>query len=304
MLKVGLVDLDTSHPENWVPIIRDLGHEVVGVFDGGTVYPEGYAERFADRFGIGCVFESLEGMAAEVDAAVIHSCNWDLHISRAEPFVRAGKGVLIDKPLAGNLNDLLKLAEWDKQGARITGGSSLRWCVEVQDWLSSHKAEEILSVSVGCSVDEYNYGIHAYSMLHGLMGPGVCSVRCLGSHVQRQVELVWKDGRRGVVTIGKTKGYLPMYATVVTETDVTQFQADFSKLYRSLLQECLPYLDGIAPPPLPLSQMMEAEMAAIAAKMSWQQGGRDVLLSDIPLSEPGYDGYRFGTEYRLQKIGG
>jgi len=42
-MRVGLVDLDTSHPQNWVPIIRRLGHEVAGVWDGGEVHPQGYS---------------------------------------------------------------------------------------------------------------------------------------------------------------------------------------------------------------------------------------------------------------------
>jgi hypothetical protein len=40
-LRIGIVDLDTSHPDNWVPIIKELGHRVVAVFDGGTVHDEG-----------------------------------------------------------------------------------------------------------------------------------------------------------------------------------------------------------------------------------------------------------------------
>ena len=46
-MKIGIVDLDTSHPQNWIPIIRDLGHEVVCVWDGGTVHPASYVETFA-----------------------------------------------------------------------------------------------------------------------------------------------------------------------------------------------------------------------------------------------------------------
>src|SRR5690554_1529726 len=104
-----MVDLDTSHPATWFPVIRELGHDVIGVYDGGTVYPDGFAKQFAAERGIENVFSSLEEMAEAVDVAIIHSCNWDLHIDRALPFVSAGKGLLIDKPLAGKPYDLHKL---------------------------------------------------------------------------------------------------------------------------------------------------------------------------------------------------
>ena len=38
-MRIGIVDLDTSHPANWIPIERELGHEIVGVFDSGDVHP-------------------------------------------------------------------------------------------------------------------------------------------------------------------------------------------------------------------------------------------------------------------------
>jgi len=39
-MKIGIVDLDTSHPQNWIPIERELGHEIVGLWDGGSVHPK------------------------------------------------------------------------------------------------------------------------------------------------------------------------------------------------------------------------------------------------------------------------
>ena len=39
-------------------------------------------------------------MVAAVDGAIVHSCDWDTHITKARPFVEAGKSVLIDKDSA------------------------------------------------------------------------------------------------------------------------------------------------------------------------------------------------------------
>lgn len=301
-LKIGMVDLDTSHPKSFLPIIRSMGHEVTAVFDGGAVNPEGYAESFALEQGIDEVYTSLTDMARSVDMVLIHSCNWDVHVERARPFIEAGKGVFIDKPLAGNVRDLRQLLEWSKQGAALTGGSALRYCVEVENWLAQNiPADEWVYALVGCAVDEFNYGIHAYSMLHGLVGPGVKQVRHLGTSGQQQVEFTWADGRKGIVSVGKTSGYLPFYANVVTQKKVDYIQVDNGKLYQALLEKILQYFAEETAAPLPLEQLVEVELAAIAAKLSLERQGQPVLLSDIPESYEGYDGAAFAVQYKELK---
>lgn len=303
-LRIGLVDLDTSHPGSFVPLLREMGHEVVAVYDGAAVYPTGYAAIFARDRGIAAVCDTVEEMVDLVDMAIVHSCNWDVHIERAKPFVAADKAVFIDKPLAGNVRDLRQIAGWANGGARVTGGSALRYCREAQSWLAlGIPKEEWVYALAGCAVDEFNYGIHAYSLLHGLMGPGVRSVRWLGcSGGQLQMELRWEDGRAGVVGVGKTAGYLPFYANVVTQRRVDSLIVDNGKLYRSLLEAVLPYLAGEAPAPLPIGQLIEAELAAIAGKLSYERGGAAVELRDIPEDDPGYDGAVFAKSYKESKF--
>ena len=217
-MKIGIVDLDTSHPENWIPIERDLGHEVIGVWDGGAVHPKGYAEKFAEKLKIPKVYASLDEMVREVDCAIIHGCDWDTHIPKARLFVEAGKSVLIDKPLAGNVRDLKQLVEWARKGARITGGSSVRFCCETRDWLAKPTKDRGTpdTVLCGCGVDEFNYGIHAYSMLAGIMGAGARTVRHLGKGVQRRIEVRWGDGRVGLLVVGKAAQWLPFHAVIIT----------------------------------------------------------------------------------------
>ncbi|MDG0790555.1 Gfo/Idh/MocA family oxidoreductase [Cohnella ginsengisoli] len=303
-MRIGLVDLDTSHPESFVPIIRSLGHEVIGVYDeGGGKSPPGYAEKFASDHGIGRVFKSLEEMAGQVDLAFIHSCDWDIHAARAEPFVRAGKAVFIDKPLAGNVRDLLRFREWAKRGAVISGGSALRYAQEVQEWRSrSALPESFIYALAGCANDEFYYGIHAFTMLHGLLGPGIQSVRHLGNSGQDQYEMLWSDGRRGIVSIGATENSHPFYATMITQAGAEFITADSSRLYRTLLEAVLPYFSGEAPSPVQLDTVIETELAAIAARLSKARGGQPVELLSLAPDTTGYDGAAFARTYREQKI--
>ncbi|MCC7354978.1 MAG: Gfo/Idh/MocA family oxidoreductase [Anaerolineae bacterium] len=304
-LKIGLVDLDTSHPGSWTPILRDLGHEIVGVFDGSTVWPAGYAAHFAQKRDIPRVFENLDEMAEAVDVAIIHACNWDLHVARAEPFVKAGKGVLIDKPLAGNLRDINTLLDWAGMGRRIHGGSSLRFTNEVREYLAQPEGERgrIHTVLAGCAVDDYFYGIHAYALLSSLMGPGAERVRYLGTAVQKLIQVTWKDGRIGLLSIGAQPGYLPFYLTIVTDKAVKHLEADSNKIYRSLLEAVLPYLGGeVEKPPVPLRDLLEAELIGLAARRSWMHHGAEVFLTDLRLDDDGYDGGAFNAEYRRARM--
>jgi hypothetical protein len=303
-MKIGIVDLDTSHPQNWIPIERELGHEVIGVWDGGAVHPTEYVEKFAAEKGLSRIYGSLAEMAADVDCAIIHGCDWDTHIQKARPFIEAGKSALIDKPMAGNVGDLRQLVRWAEKGARIAGSSSLRFCVEVQEWLARPVEERGTphTAFCGCAVDEFNYGIHAYSMLSGIMGPGIERVRHLSQGPQRRIQVTWKDGRTGFLVIGSTAAYLPFYITIITEKGLSHLVADNSKLYRALLEATLPYLSGKTDtPPVPIQDLIEPELCAIAARASWLNGDAEVALADLKPDDKGYDGAEFAVGYRKMR---
>lgn len=156
--RIGLVDLCTSHPENWVPILRDLGFEVTGCWDSGDTRPSGFAHEFARRFQIPRAVDDPPDLLEHIDIAIIHSSNWDKHVPLARPFVEAGLSVLIDKPTVGNLRDANQLLAWAKEGKRITGGSNLRFAREVRAYLAEPVAERGTphTVFAGCGVDDFN----------------------------------------------------------------------------------------------------------------------------------------------------
>lgn len=313
-MRIGIVDLDTSHPQNWIPILRRLGHDVVGVWDGGEVHPPSYPAQFAAAHGIPQVFTTLAEMADAVDCAIIHGCNWDTHVAKARPFVDAGKAVLLDKPLAGNVADLAQIAAWVNAGARIAGGSSLLFADEVREWLARPAAERGAphTVFCGCAVDEFNYGIHAFGLLVAILSSDsaaqdAVSVRHLHSHVQELLQVTWADGRAGVLCVGAAAAWMPFYATIVTERAPHSLViSDAGKLYAALLTATLPYLARQTDtPPLPLDTWLLAERCALAARASKQRGGAAVALDDLPALLPhatdGYDGATFAQGYRAAK---
>lgn len=286
MARVGLVDLDTSHPGAFTPLLRAMGHDIVAVWHHGP------AQEFAAAYDIPHVFDDLYAMADEVDLAVVSGADWSTHVERVTPFVVADKAVFLDKPFAGNAPDLAELVTLS-QRTRMSGGSALRWAVE-----RDPDAEFALA---GCSGHEFDYGLHAYSLLHGLLGPGMRRTRWLGGHGQARVEIAWADGRTGMVSVGETSARHPFHATILSGRSVRHVDVDPSTLYETMLRAVVPYLAGQAPDPMPMADLVEPELAALAALRSRHDGGRWVDLDDPEVAEVEYDGPAFAAAYRRAK---
>lgn len=308
--KLGLIGLCTSHPEGWVPIIRQMTAEgivdveIVAAWDSGETRPDGFAAEFCSQFDIPYAVKSPEEMLPLVDGVIVHTANWDKHIEQAWPFVDGGKSVLIDKPVVGNLADANIFLGWMKEGRRVTGGSSLRFCLELQDFLAIPIEErgEVHTAYIAIGVDDFNYGIHAYSMASALMGDGVQSAKFIGSGKQKQILLTWGSGKTVILTVGKS-AWLPFNVTAVTDKNVFQIKVDNSRIYRSLLEAELPFLSGKNDEtPLPAGSILEPELVALAARTSWLNHGQQVFVSDLRVDDPGYDGTAFAREYRNARL--
>jgi len=307
--KLGVAGLCTSHPECWIPVIRELSAqnhwdiEVAAVWDSQETRPAGYAPEFARRFEIPRVAATLDEMAEQVDGVIVHTANWDRHLEEAAPFVAAGKSVFLDKPVAGNLKDINQVLQWRADGVRLIGGSALHFCheAEVLRQIPESERGRFQTVYAAMGVDEFNYGIHLYAMVQSLLGPGVVSVRCIGESNQAHFYLRRNDGVAVMATLGKTV-WLPSTMTVITDRGIRQIQVDNLRTYRDLLEHVLPYLCGRSDVfPLREQVWLEPEKVALAARVARNAPGQEIFLRDLELSDPGYDGTQFAREYRAQR---
>jgi hypothetical protein len=105
------------------------------------------------------------------------------------------------------------------------------------------------------------------------------------------------------LVIGAAAGWIPFYASAITEKSCVHGVADSGKLYRALLEATLPYLAGETDtPPVPMDELIEPELCALAARQSWLRGDGEVRLDE--LSEEGYDGAAFAVGYRKARYPG
>jgi hypothetical protein len=297
-LRLGMIDLDTSHPAAFVPLLRELGHDVVVVTDAGAVRAPGYAELFAREFGIPSVVRDPREMLGQVDAVLVHSVDWSRHVPVARAFVEAAVPVLLDKPVSGSQQDLAEIREWLDGGAVVTGGSSLRWAREV---VGSPPAAPVRALVTGCSGHPLDYGVHAYALAVAVAGCGLVAVRHLGGDPER-VELRWSDGRAGIVIVDGGDGAgQPFYATIVTADGVRHVVPRFDDLYRDFLTETARRLGGRVAPEGGRS-FVTPELAAVAALASADDGGRWVDLDRVPVGTA-YEPTGFVSRYRARRRG-
>jgi len=301
MIRIGLVDLDTSHPQAFTKILRTIpGIEVTALWDGHDVWPEGYDRQFAAEHGIPRVCLSLEEMPDLVDAAMIHGTNWDAHIDRALVFMKAKKPVLIDKPVVGSVRDCNRLLGLQaKYGTLVYGGSSLRYARDVTALRASiPPGERLVSVVASGPGDFFSYGIHTTEMLQGFAGSGIRSVTAVRGKGSPVVVLEYRNGLRALLQLQLE--YYEWSLAVYTSSGLRTATVGTEGLYEPFLENFVTLLTG-GSVDYDLAAPLEAVRVHIAAGLSLRSGG-EVLLENLP-PDAGFDGRAFTLEYAAGKRG-
>ena len=299
MIRIGLVDLDTSHPAAFIRILRTIpGVEVSALWDGHDVWPPGYERTFAAEHHIPVVCSRLEELPDHVDAAMIHGTNWDTHIDKALVFMKAGKPVLIDKPVVGSVADCERLLELQEQyGTIVYGGSSLRYASEVtalRERVGSR--EHLLSLVASGPGDFFSYGIHTTEMLQGCAGIGLQSVKAITDHRMRALAVTYHDGLVAVLHL-----QMPFYEwslSAFTDQGLHSTTVSPENLYEPFLKNFIALINGTTVE-YALKGPVEAVRLHLAARIAIERG-EEVRLDNLPL-EARFDGRAFANEYAAAK---
>ena len=299
MIRIGLVDLDTSHPKGFTKILNSLPDvKVTALWDGRDVWPEGYDERFAKENDIPHVCKKLEDMLEHVDAAMIHGTNWDKHVDKAFPFVEAGKPVLIDKPVVGKVRDIYALLELQAaHKTPIYGGSALRFAQETAIFRSEATGfGQIVSAVATGPGDFFSYGIHTTEMAQGVLGTGANYVEYIAENKTAVFSVTYHNGF--VLILQFHQPFYEWTLNLYTTTGLHAMKVDAARLYEPFLHNFVELIKGNAVQHS-IEDPLEAVKIHIAAKLSRQHGGK-IYLSEVP-SEEGFDGTAFAAEYAAAK---
>ncbi|HIW54605.1 MAG TPA: hypothetical protein H9883_06535 [Candidatus Ruthenibacterium merdigallinarum] len=303
MIRVGAVNIDTSHPMGFADSMKKDGRmRYVGVYND-SFRSDAEVAGFMARYGLEKRCETLDELADMCDIGFVQGCNWDDHLRCAMPFIRRGKPVFLDKPAVGCLADCREVRRLVREGAVILGSSSARYAYEVQDFLAKSPAErgETVTVLASSGVDEFNYGIHIAETIGGLMGPGAESVRYMGrGEAAGQYSESWfvhfADGRSAVYTT-LTGAWQPFGVIVITTKSTFQFCMDPSRLYDALIEQVANFLEGKPHRLAPIEDVLESVQIMLAGAASRAAGGKTVALRDLREDGPSFDGPAFWKKY-------
>jgi virulence factor len=274
MLKLGMLDFDTSHA---IEFTRRLNHKgvakdqwvdgaqvVVGCAGESKLAPDripGYKAEM-EKLGVPLV-EKPADMIGKVDGMLVESLEGGVHLQRARPFLEAGIPCFIDKPFTCSASDAKKVvALAAKHKTVVFSSSSLRYAPEVVSFDEEGKLGKVLGVlsygpahlsdkenktDVPRNPGLYHYGIHPLEVLYTIMGPGCSRLNCTS---EKDVDVVtgqWKDGR--VATLRGIRAGAQAYGFVVfAEKGVKHVTIGTTYIYRELLRQVVKFFTDKKPP--------------------------------------------------------
>jgi predicted dehydrogenase len=213
--RIGIVGLDTSHVTAFTKLIntpnKNYGCKVVAGYPGGSPdIPssinriEGFTKQLRDEFNVEIV-DSIDQLCRKVDGVLLESVDGRPHLEQVKPVIAAKKPVFIDKPMAGNLPDVLEIFRLAKESnVPCWSSSSLRFCPGIIGARDSNNIGQVLGCDAfsPCSLEEHHpdlywYGVHGVEILFTIMGPGCETVRRIQTKDSEFVVGLWKDGRIG-----------------------------------------------------------------------------------------------------------
>src|SRR5215210_2172425 len=116
MIKLGMLDFDTSHTVEFTKRLNRIGTDAEQFVEGAKVVigcpgesklsPEriaGFTDQMK-KFGVPLVDKPAD-MIGKVDAMLIEAVDGSVHLERAKPFLEAGIPCYVDKPFACSLAD-------------------------------------------------------------------------------------------------------------------------------------------------------------------------------------------------------
>ncbi len=177
MLKIGFIDLDTSHPRSFVKRLNAMENvQVAGVFDRGRVKGKTETRAFCEEFGTK-EYGSAEALAEVCDGVMVLSADWETHLEDITAVLEAGKACYCDKPLVKSLEEVERFITVCKRGsAPMFAGSGWRWNDKTRAFAEKIKDAHISDAMLCVPSDRFYYGIHGVEFLLGMFGSGIEAV--------------------------------------------------------------------------------------------------------------------------------
>ena len=296
MVRIGLVDFDTSHVQAFTQRVNHVdvaesewvqGARIVAGCPGvSEMMPEripGYREKLSE-YGVDMV-ESPADLIGKVDAVMVESQQGSKHLAHARLFLEAGLPVYVDKPFSETLEEadaMISLAE--RAGKPLMSCSSLRYDTTVAAALNAQEElGKLLFADAWTPASLHpgnpgllHYGIHGVEMLYALIGPGCTRVTSTFTERGELVSGVWQNGHVSSVR-GLRDGAYAMGFTAHYEKGRRTFNVEGASYYSNMLRQIVGMFET-GNPPIPYGEMREIIAFILAAEESRVADGKPAGL--------------------------
>jgi predicted dehydrogenase len=295
VFRIGMIGLDTSHVTAFTKFInnpaKNYGCKVVAGYPGGSPDVEAsasrvekFTEELRDKYGVEIV-DSIEELCQKVDGVLLESVDGRPHLKQAKPVIAAKKPLFIDKPMAGNLSDVLEIFRLaNENNVPCWSSSSLRYAPAIVEMKETDTVGQVLGCDVfsPCSLEEHHpdlywYGVHGVEMLFTVMGTGCKSVRRVQTPSSEFVVGIWEDGRIGTYRGLKT-GKSSYGVTIFGSKGI--IESDKYGGYEPLVDEIIKFFKT-GKVPVPQAETIEIFAFMSAADESKAKGGAAVSIPKI-----------------------
>ena len=302
-LKVGIIGLDTSHVIAFTKFMNvDRSPEAEGfrvthayqwgsrdIISATNRYPKYLAQM--REMGVEIV-PDIDELIARVDCICLETNDGREHLAQAEKVFRSGKPCFIDKPLAHNLHDALRIYELGKRlNAKYFSSSALRFGRVIREVRAGTygpiRTVALTSPSPEEAQGTHNfyswYGIHGFEPYVAVMGTGAEKVSCFRSESDDVINIAYPNGRMGQLHLFRHDwSTYTGYILPVKPKDPANLVVVFDGYqgYEPLLREILKFFKtGV----VPFNPEETLEIAALmeAAEVSAKRGGMPVTLADV-----------------------
>ncbi len=293
---VGIIGCDTSHVLHFSALLN-LSNETE--FAGFRIT---HAYRWGSRDIVSCTnrwekycpkliankvafVDSIAELLQKVDYVLLETNDGREHYAQALEVFKSGKPVFIDKPLAHDLADAIRIVDAAKRmGAKFFSCSGCRFAPGARAARSGElgvvRGADVWSAE---SIEPHHsryfwYAIHAGEPLLTIMGPGVETAAATSCAYEDVVVGTWKDGRIGVMRAldFQRRGTAGGGAIFTERNGVVEMGRN--KDYRPLLSEVFRFFrTGVAP----VSPEETLEILAFLAA-----GEESRRLGGVPVSVP------------------
>jgi predicted dehydrogenase len=315
VFRIGMIGLDTSHVIAFTKQINDpaknYGCKVVAGYPGGSPdipdsanRVEGFTKQLREQFGVEIV-GSIEELCSKVDGVMLESVDGRPHLAQARPVIAVKKPLFIDKPMAGNLSDVLEIfrAAYENN-VPCWSSSSLRFSPGVIGARNNEKIGSVLGCDVfsPCSLEKHHpdlywYGVHGVEMLFTIMGTGCETVSRVQTKDTEFVVGVWKDGRIGTyrgLRAGKRD-----YGALIYGTKGIEPSGGYGG-YGPLVEEIVKFFKT-GNVPVPAEETIEIFAFMSAADESKAQSGAAVSIASVIEKAKKHNEFRRSAESGVRK---